>query len=55
MFGAGALVRSEYRRRTVQDWWNRVRGRTVREDEVPPPPAPEPPGDPMAPPAAPVG
>lgn len=55
VFGAGALVRSEYRRRTVQTWWGRVRGRPVREDEVPPPPAPEPPGDPMAPPAAPVG
>jgi len=46
--GAGALVRSEYRNRTVQSWWGRVRGRNgaAREDDVPPPPpAPEPPAD----------
>lgn len=54
VFGAGALVRSEYRRRTVQDWWNRIRGRTttLRDDDLPPPPpppAPEPPADPLAP------
>jgi hypothetical protein len=56
VFGAGALVRGEYRRRTVQSWWTRVRGRNAppREDDVPPPPpppAPEPPADPYAPPA----
>jgi hypothetical protein len=41
--GAGALVRMEYRRRTVQDWWSRSRpGRPVtRPDDFPPPPAPE--------------
>jgi len=44
-FGAGALVRSEYRRRTVQDWWQRSRPRPRRgdarvEDDFPPPPAP---------------
>jgi hypothetical protein len=57
IFGAGALVRSEYRRRTVQDWWNRVRGRNLaaREDDVPPPPpAPEPPTDTLSAPPAPV-
>lgn len=56
IFGAGALVRSEYRRRTVQDWWNRIRGRSaaMREDDVPPPPAPEPPSDAIPVPPPPV-
>jgi hypothetical protein len=60
VFGAGALVRAEYRRGTVQDWWSRIRGRngTPREDDVPPPPppsAPWPPSEPAPPPpAAPV-
>ena len=53
--GAGALVRAEYRRRTVQDWWQRSRpGRgTARaaEDAFPPPP---PPPVPAAPPVAPA-
>jgi hypothetical protein len=54
VFGAGALVRAEYRRRTVQDWWNRIRGRngSAREEDMPPPPpppAPEPPANPMNP------
>ena len=42
-FGAGALVRSEYRRRTVQDWWQRSRprkGGAKVEDDFPPPPPP---------------
>ncbi len=47
--GAGALVRAEYRRRTVQDWWVRSRpGRGARpaEDAYPPPPASPPPPPP---------
>lgn len=44
--GAGALVLSEYRNRTIQDWWSRIRpsmpnGR--HEPGVPPPPSPDPP------------
>ena len=60
VFGAGSLVRSEYRRRTVQDWWGRIRGRNgmAREDDMPPPPpppAPEaPPGPPPMTPAEPL-
>ena len=51
--GAGALVRTEYRRRTVQDWWTHHRpGRAPRPaDDFPPPPAPESPVAPTAPPA----
>jgi hypothetical protein len=56
IFGAGALVRAEYTRRTVQTWWGRWRGRngTLREDDLPPPPpppAPEPFGVAPTPPA----
>lgn len=58
--GAGALVRSEYRRRTVQDWWNRARPNMPgqRRDDVPPPysaqvPPPPPPPAPPAPPSDP--
>lgn len=42
VFGAGALVRGEYSRRTVQTWWGRWRGRNggLREDDLPPPPPP---------------
>ena len=44
--GAGALVLSEYRNRTIQDWWSRIRPLTpMRKDQpasAPPPPA-EPP------------
>jgi len=37
-FGAGALARSEYRRRTVQNWWQRARPRKdARDDEFPAP------------------
>ncbi len=55
VFGAGALIRQEYQRRTVQDWWNRARptpvGRAVEDwtrrgqpgaGDVPPPPPPAP-------------
>lgn len=39
--GAGALIRSEYERRTVQSWWQRSYGRRGRrEDDFPPPPTP---------------
>ncbi len=54
--GAGALVRSEYLRRTVQDWWNRARPNMPgqrRGDMPPPPPAADPPPPPPAPPAPP--
>jgi hypothetical protein len=48
--GAGALVRGEYQRRSLQTWWQRMRppGGTPRGDmpprpDVPPPPPPAPP------------
>ncbi len=47
--GAGALLREEYSRRTVQDWWHRSRPRRgvvtpagAPASAYPPPPAPEP-------------
>jgi len=64
--GAGALVRAEYRRRTVQNWWMRSRTRRSGgasaaggpvEDDFPPPPVAPPPAagpsspEPPAPPA----
>ncbi len=54
VFGAGALVRSEYRRRTVQDWWSRIRGGRplTRDDDLPPPPAPPADEMPASPPIA---
>lgn len=39
--GAGALVRGEYRRRSLQNWWSRMRPANAPGD-VPPPPAPPP-------------
>ncbi|MEO7868255.1 MAG: polymer-forming cytoskeletal protein [Candidatus Eisenbacteria bacterium] len=55
--GAGALVRSEYLRRTVQDWWHRTRSSKSgpKRDDVPPPPAAAdiPPSPPPPPPPAP--
>ncbi len=52
VFGAGALIRQEYVRRTVQDWWHRARptpvGRVVEDwtrrgqPDAPPPPPPAP-------------
>lgn len=44
--GAGALVLSEYRNRTIQDWWSRIRPSTPNarhEPAAPPPPSPDPP------------
>lgn len=37
--GAGALIRSEYRRRWLQEWWQRIRPARPN-DPVPPPSAP---------------
>jgi hypothetical protein len=55
--GAGALVATEYRRRTVQDWWQRTRparfGPNRRDDDFPPPPPPPGPGPSPAPAVAP--
>lgn len=63
--GAGALVRAEYQRRTVQSWWQQSqfnRRRATGVDDYPPPPPgaaptsasvpPPPPPAPPAPPAA---
>lgn len=49
--GAGALVLGEFRKRTVQDWWQRIRPATpgMRTDHVPPPPPPAPPAPPSDP------
>ena len=41
-FGAGALVRSEYNRRTVQNWWKRARPGPVKRDDPTGPGAPPP-------------
>lgn len=52
--GAGALVRGEYRRRSVQNWWARMRPSSAGNDippASPPPPVPPPPAPP-APPSA---
>jgi len=40
--GAGALVRGEYRRRSLQNWWSRMRPATpgAARNDVPPPPPP---------------
>jgi hypothetical protein len=40
--GAGALVRGEYRRRSLQNWWSRMRPSGASPGDVPPPPAPPP-------------
>lgn len=55
--GAGALVLSEYRKRTIQDWWNRIRPTTpgMRSHAHEVPPAPPSPPAPPAPPAPPSG
>lgn len=50
--GAGALVRGEYQRRTVQTWWQRSRFRRnsgSRPDDFPPPPGPGYPPPPVPP------
>jgi len=38
--GAGALVRGEYRRRSLQTWWSRMRPAGAGSSDVPPPPPP---------------
>jgi hypothetical protein len=40
--GAGALVRGEYRRRSVQNWWARMRPSNTGDMPGPPPPPPPP-------------
>ena len=58
--GAGALVRGEYQRRTVQSWWQQSqfnRRRATGVDDYPPPPSgaapPPPPSGPVPPPPPP--
>lgn len=51
--GAGALVRSEYLRRTVQDWWNRARPNIPGQRRGEAPPAGMGPSDPVPPPPPP--
>jgi len=43
--GAGALVRGEYRRRSVQNLWARMRPSNGMPGDPPPPPPPPPPAD----------
>jgi hypothetical protein len=56
--GAGALARTEYRRRTVQDWWQRTRparfAPKTRDDDFPPPPVTSTPDPAPAPPPSPA-
>jgi len=48
-FGAGALVRGEYQRRSLQNWWSRMRpAGSARNDMPPPPPPPPPPAPPSS-------
>ena len=48
--GAGALVRGEYRRRSVQNWWARMRpSSTGSASDMPPASPPPPPPPPAAP------
>ena len=42
--GAGALVRGEYKRRSLQTWWQRMRPPGTPRNDVPPPPPPPPGG-----------
>ena len=50
--GAGALVRGEYRRRSIQNWWARMRpagsGPNDMPPQSPPPPPPAPPSNPSS-------
>jgi len=48
--GAGALVRGEYQRRSLQNWWSRMRPAGAARNDMPPPPPPPPP--PAAPPSS---
>jgi hypothetical protein len=48
--GAGALVRGEYQRRSLQNWWSRMRPASGPRNDMPPPPgAPPPPPAPPPP------
>ena len=40
--GAGALVRGEYQRRSLQNWWSRMRPAGTPGNDMPPPPPPPP-------------
>ena len=54
--GAGALIRGEYDRRSLQTWWQRMRpGSGGAPTDMPPPQGPQPPQGPPPPPAAPSG
>ena len=57
--GAGALVRGEYQRRSLQTWWQRMRPPGAPRTDMPPrydvPPPPPPPPSPPPPPAGPSG
>jgi hypothetical protein len=44
--GAGALVRGEYQRRSLQNWWSRMRPAGAARNDMPPPPPPPPPAPP---------
>jgi hypothetical protein len=46
--GAGALVRGEYRRRSIQNWWSRMRPSGQGPGDMPPPQSPPPPPPPPA-------
>jgi len=48
--GAGALVRGEYQRRSLQNWWSRMRPAGAPRNDMPPPPPPPP--TPPTPPAS---
>ena len=40
--GAGAIVRGEYQRRSLQNWWSRMRPAGAARNDMPPPPPPPP-------------
>jgi hypothetical protein len=46
--GAGALVRGEYQRRSLQNWWSRMRPAGAPGNDMPPPPPPPPPAPPTS-------
>jgi len=50
--GAGALVRGEYQRRSLQTWWSRMRPAGAQRNDMPPPPPPPAAPPPPAPPAS---
>jgi hypothetical protein len=50
--GAGALVRGEYRRRSIQNWWARMRPSGTGPNDVPPSPPQTPPPAPPDPPSS---